>query len=52
MFAIGYAISFTIPLVGGAIWDATGVPASAFAAGALSAGIVAFAGMTLRLRLG
>ncbi|MGH7095202.1 MAG: CynX/NimT family MFS transporter [Stellaceae bacterium] len=49
MFAVGYAISFTIPLVGGAIWDATGVPASAFAAGALSAGIVSLAGLTLHL---
>ena len=31
MFGIAYSLSFVIPLLGGAIWDATGTPASAFA---------------------
>jgi len=40
MFAIGYFVSFLIPPLGGAIWDATGIPASAFLAGALSTVLV------------
>ena len=28
MFAIGYALSCLVPLAGGAIWDATGLPAA------------------------
>jgi CP family cyanate transporter-like MFS transporter len=36
MFAIGYLTSFAIPPIGGAIWDATGVPAMAFSAAAAS----------------
>lgn len=32
MFAIGYLTSFAVPPIGGAIWDLTGVPATAFAA--------------------
>ena len=31
-FAIGYLVSFLMPPLGGAIWDATGKPATAFAA--------------------
>ncbi len=50
MFTIGYGLTCTIPLIGGAIWDATGVPASAFLAGALSSATVAAAGFTLRPR--
>lgn len=34
MFAVGYLTSFAIPPIGGAIWDLTGVPATAFAAAA------------------
>jgi CP family cyanate transporter-like MFS transporter len=32
MFAIGYLTSFAVPPLGGAIWDLTGVPATAFTA--------------------
>jgi CP family cyanate transporter-like MFS transporter len=32
MFAIGHLTSFAAPPIGGAIWDLTGVPATAFAA--------------------
>lgn len=47
MFAIGYLFSCSVPLIGGALWDASGVPATAFAAGALSSAIVAAAALTL-----
>jgi len=36
MFAIGYLVSFLMPPLGGAVWDASGVPASAFCASAVS----------------
>jgi CP family cyanate transporter-like MFS transporter len=48
MFAIGYFISFLTPPIGGAIWDATGVPAMSFIAAALSVALVIGAGATLR----
>jgi CP family cyanate transporter-like MFS transporter len=48
MFAIGYFVSFLIPPLGGAIWDATGIPASAFLAGALSTVLVIGAAMAAR----
>jgi MFS transporter, CP family, cyanate transporter len=47
MFAVGYGLTCTIPLIGGAIWDATGIPAGAFLAGALSAAAVAAVALTL-----
>jgi CP family cyanate transporter-like MFS transporter len=50
MFAIGYTMSCLVPLVGGAIWDATGVPAAAFVAPALSGLTVVATALTLRLR--
>ena len=40
MFAVGYTLSFLVPPVGGAIWDATGHPAAAFLAPAAAAVIV------------
>ncbi|HWB51781.1 MAG TPA: MFS transporter [Stellaceae bacterium] len=40
MFAIGYLTSFAMPPIGGAIWDLTGVPATAFGA---AAGCIALA---------
>ena len=53
MFGIGYSLSFAIPLLGGAIWDATGVPASAFAGSALAAAVAVGAGLSRRpLRAG
>lgn len=52
MFTVGYGLSCTIPLIGGALWDATGIPASAFAAAALSAVMVAVVGLTLPRRPG
>jgi MFS transporter, CP family, cyanate transporter len=48
MFAVGYFVSFLIPPLGGAIWDATGIPASAFLAGALSTVLVIGAAMAAR----
>jgi len=47
MFAIGYFVSFLVPPLGGAIWDATGVPATVFIAGALSIALVLGAALTL-----
>lgn len=48
MFTVGYAVSCAVPLIGGALWDATGNPATAFAAGALSSALVAAAALTLQ----
>ena len=36
MFAIGYGMSFFMQPLGGAVWDATGIPATAFSAAAMS----------------
>jgi CP family cyanate transporter-like MFS transporter len=35
MFTIGYSLSFVIPLLGGAVWDAMRLPAAAFAGSAV-----------------
>jgi hypothetical protein len=48
MFAIGYTFSCLIPLAGGAIWDASGLPAAGFAAPAASVAIVLAAAVTFR----
>jgi MFS transporter, CP family, cyanate transporter len=47
MFAIGYTLSCAIPPLGGALWDATGIPETALVASAASAAIVAAAALTL-----
>lgn len=53
MFGIAYTLSFVIPLLGGAIWDSTGTPASAFAGSALAAAIAVGVGLARRpLRAG
>jgi CP family cyanate transporter-like MFS transporter len=49
MFAIGYFVSFLIPPLGGAIWDATHIPATSFIAGALATALVLGAALTLRI---
>ena len=48
MFAIGYTLSAVTPLVGGAIWDATGLPAAAFLASAAAAAVVLVTALTFR----
>lgn len=48
MFAIGYTLSCLFPPVGGAIWDATGHPATAFLAPAGAAAIVLAAAARFR----
>jgi MFS transporter, CP family, cyanate transporter len=48
MFAIGYTLSFLIPLLGGAVWDATRLPAAAFAGSALASAIQLCAGLAHR----
>lgn len=48
-FAVGYFISFVMPPLGGAVWDATGIPATAFAAGAASIALVIAGAPLLRL---
>ena len=48
MFTIGYTFSCLIPLAGGAIWDATGLPASAFIAPAAAAAIVLATALAFR----
>jgi MFS transporter, CP family, cyanate transporter len=48
MFAIGYSLSCIIPLLGGALWDASAVPAAAFLAAAGSTAIVLTTALTSR----
>ncbi len=48
MFAIGYSLTCLIPPLGGAIWDATGMPAAVFLADFAGAAIVLGAALTLR----
>ncbi|MGH7115159.1 MAG: CynX/NimT family MFS transporter [Stellaceae bacterium] len=48
MFAIGYSLSCAVPLLGGALWDATGVPTAAFLAAAASGAIVLACALTFR----
>lgn len=40
MFAIGYSLSCVVPLLGGAVWDATRLPAAAFAVPAVATATV------------
>jgi len=47
MFTIAYLGSFILTLLGGALWDATHIPATAFLPVAFGAVLVAFAGGTL-----
>ncbi|HJU15232.1 MAG TPA: hypothetical protein VJ770_02070, partial [Stellaceae bacterium] len=49
MFTLGYTLTFLFPLVGGAVWDATHIPASAFVVSAGAAAIIFVAALTLRL---
>jgi CP family cyanate transporter-like MFS transporter len=48
MLAIGYTLTFVVPFVGGAIWDITGWPATAFLPGAIGATMVLVLGAMLR----
>lgn len=50
MLAIGYTVTFLIPYAGGAIWDATGITATAFLAGAAGATTVLVTALRLQLR--
>jgi len=49
MFTLGYTLSFLFPLAGGALWDATRAPISAFAASAAAAAVIFVAALSLRL---
>ncbi|HWG80912.1 MAG TPA: MFS transporter [Stellaceae bacterium] len=48
MLAIGYTLTFVVPFIGGAIWDASGSAATAFLPGAVGAAIVLSLGAMLR----
>lgn len=48
MFTIGYMFSCVVPLIGGAVWDATRIPAMAFAAPATATVIVLVAALGFR----
>lgn len=48
MFAVGYSFSFLVPLAGGALWDASGLPAAAFLAPAVSGAIVLASALAFR----
>jgi hypothetical protein len=47
MFAVGYGYSFLLPLAGGAAWDLTRIPASAFLPAFAGAATTFLAGMGL-----
>ena len=48
MFTVGYTVSFLGTLLGGAVWDATHIPATAFVPVGLGALVVCVAGASLR----
>lgn len=50
MFTVGYTFAFLIPILGGALWDATHVPATAFFPVVVGALAVAVAGLLIRLQ--
>ncbi len=47
MFAIGYTMSFVVPLIGGHVWDLTHRPAMAFIPVAVAATVVFAMALTL-----
>ncbi|HET7421332.1 MAG TPA: MFS transporter [Candidatus Dormibacteraeota bacterium] len=49
IFTIQYATAFVIPLLAGALWDATGAAVLAFVPGVLAAGAMAWGAMSLRI---
>jgi MFS transporter, CP family, cyanate transporter len=48
MFTIGYTVSFILPLLGGAVWDATGIAATAFLPVAIGGAMVLSMALALR----
>ena len=48
MLAIGYFMTYVVPLIGGRIWDWTGEPTTAFLPGALGCLIIILMALTLR----
>ncbi len=50
MFTIGYTFSFAVPIVGGVLWDATRVPATAFFPVIVGALAVAAGALLVRVR--
>jgi CP family cyanate transporter-like MFS transporter len=49
IFTLQYAAGFVLPLIAGALWDATGQPVLAFAPGVFAAAAMAWAAMSLRV---
>lgn len=48
VLTISYGFAFVVPFIGGAVWDATAVTATAFLPGAVGALLVLVLGLTLR----
>jgi cyanate permease len=49
IFTLQYATAFVIPLIAGALWDASGQALLAFVPGILAAGAMAWGAMSLRM---
>jgi len=49
IFTLQYATAFVIPLLAGALWDATGQAALAFTPGIFAAAAMAWGAMALRI---
>jgi len=49
IFTLQYAMAFVLPLVAGALWDATGLAVLAFVPGIAGAGLMAWLALPLRL---
>ena len=49
IFTLQYATAFVVPLIAGALWDATGKAVLAFVPGILAAGAMAWGAMALRI---
>jgi hypothetical protein len=49
IFTIQYSVAFLLPLVAGALWDATNLALLAFVPGVVGAGAMAWLAIALRL---
>ena len=49
IFTFQYAVAFVVPLIAGALWDATGVAVFAFAPGIAASGVMAWMALPLKI---
>ena len=49
IFTFQYAVAFVVPLIAGALWDATGVAVFAFVPGIAASGVMAWLALPLKI---